>query len=150
MSTVLPWERAVVRATPGIFGPCVIDGCDNSSSSVSGYGEKYLKARMNNDGAVARQEQTHQVFICQSPKCTVSKLRCAVICLCCCRSMSSSVIGGSSCTGWVSSLCEPSLLDVGVYRFRFLEVPSYLSGTSSASLQSASSTHSSSLLSWLM
>lgn len=47
MSTVLPCDRAVVRATPGILGPVPVEGWDTSSSSVSGYGEKYLAVGLN-------------------------------------------------------------------------------------------------------
>jgi hypothetical protein len=90
-----PAKRFIVRPCPTASSP---------SPSVSGYGEKYLRAEGEARGHLRPQNlpqgrgeirngnyRTHQVLICQDPKLTLSKLRRA------------EAVAGSAAGGWVVS-----------------------------------------------
>lgn len=102
-SDVRPCVRAVVRAIPWIFdadaeGDMLLTlstGISSASTSLRGYGEKYLHARFT-QATSSNKEETHHVLICHIPKLTLSKFLCAVILLWCRMSKSSSVMTISS------------------------------------------------------
>jgi hypothetical protein len=99
-SEVRPCDRTVARLTPGILDveaePPGNPVLSSSSESVSGYGEKYLQ-RDASEREFIMKHATHQVLIRHCPKLTLSKFLCAVICLWCLMSNSSSVMRGSGC-----------------------------------------------------
>ena len=100
--TLLAFSRLTAPAKRSIVRPCPI--ASSPSPSVSGYGEKYLRAEGETRGHLSpenlpqgreettkRNQRTHHVLICQVPKLTLSKLRRA------------EAIVGKAAGGWVIS-----------------------------------------------
>ena len=79
---LLALSRLTAPAKRSIVRPCPI--ASSPSPSVSGYGEKYLRAEGETRGNLSPEnlpqgrggnQRTHHVLICQDPKLTLSKLR---------------------------------------------------------------------------